>query len=470
MSRWPLLLGVVVLVVLTLTRVSELTDPVRTSAKAVLRSTTSVRLTGSVDCGRGSPICRYYFRWGAHGAYQHRSPLSRSRGSAHGDLSTVLVTSLRPGTPYRFQICVVRSGGGADCAGPEGLASGAFTTAGCDLFASPSGSDHASGQVASPLLTVAALDGALSAGQTGCLESGSYGSTSAVHRLTNSGSSGAQITITSAPGETPKIVGLVELEGSYTTLSGLEIDGSNNAYNAVRSGTSCPAPVSNGLEIDGHNDTFQYNNFYQSIPSLRGNGIGIGWNGQANNTVIRFNRIHDLGQCQAYDQMIYLAHGNNAQIYDNWMWNDPHGWGVQVYPAASGAHIYNNVIDAAGSGFVIAGDTTVQNNVIDHNIVMNSTGLTHAGLPQGVGIFNSGPVGTGNTFTNNDVYNTPGGIANADHVTINNNTTTAPNLVDAQNHDYRTTTTSPSLLTTSHLWDGNLGARSTDSIDRRTRR
>src|SRR5450755_3336477 len=124
MSRWPLLLGVVVLVVLTLTRVSELTDPVRTSAKAALRSTTSVRLTGSVDCGRASPSCGYYFRWGAHGAYQHRSPLRRSRGSADGDLPAVVVTSLRPGTPYRFQICVVRSGGGADCAGPEGLARG----------------------------------------------------------------------------------------------------------------------------------------------------------------------------------------------------------------------------------------------------------------------------------------------------------------------------------------------------------
>jgi hypothetical protein len=327
---------------------------------------------------------------------------------------------------------------------------------GCDLFASPSGSDRANGRAGSPLASVAGLDGALSPGQTGCLESGSYGSTSAVHRLTNSGSSGGQITITSAPGETPKIVGLLELEGSYTTLSGLEIDGSNNAYNAVRSGTSCPAPVSNGLEIDGHNNTFQYNNFYQSIPSLRGNGIGIGWNGQANNTVIRFNRIHDLGQCQDYDQMIYLAHGNNAQIYDNWMWNDPHGWGVQVYPAAAGAHIYNNVIDGAGSGFVIAGDSSVQNNVIDQNIVMNSTGLTHAGLPQGVGISTSGAIGSGNAFTNNDIYNNRGGIANADHVTINNNTTTAPNLVDAQNHDYRTTTTSPHADW--NLWNGNLGS------------
>jgi len=60
------------------------------------------------------------------------------------------------------------------------------------------------------------------------LESGSYGSTSAVHRLTNSGSSGGQITITSAPGETPKIVGLLEAPAEETEsqfLHGASLDG-----------------------------------------------------------------------------------------------------------------------------------------------------------------------------------------------------------------------------------------------------
>ena len=69
-----------------------------------------------------------------------------------------------------------------------------------------------------------------------------------------------------------KVVGLVELEGSYTTVSGLTIDGSNNLYDVQRAGTSCPYPVSNGLEIDGVGDIFQNNDFYQSIPSLRGSG------------------------------------------------------------------------------------------------------------------------------------------------------------------------------------------------------
>jgi hypothetical protein len=209
------------------------------------------------------------------------------------------------------------------------------------------------------------------------------------------------------------------------------------------------------LEIDGVGDVFEDNDFFQSVPSLRGNGIGIGWNHPADNAIIRNNRIHDLGQCQAYDQMIYLAHGNGVQIYDNWLWNDPHGWGVQVYPGASNAHIYDNVIDSAGSGFVIGGSTQVANNTIDHNIVLNSTGLPDAGLSRGVGVSTCCGLGSGNTFTDNVVYNNPGGIAAASGIRVSGNTTTAPNFADAAEHDYRVTAHTPNPITNWNLWDGS---------------
>ena len=334
----------------------------------------------------------------------------------------------------------------------------AHATAGCARYASPSGSDvSGTGQLGDPLRSVAGLDRALHPGETGCLLAGTYGSISTIHRLRADGTPSAPITITAAPGQSAKVVGLVEIEGAYTTVSGLSIDGSNNLYNAERAGTTCPYPVSNGLEIDGVGDVFQDNDFYQSVASLRGIGIGVGWNHPADNAIIRNNRIHDLGQCQAYDQMIYLAHGTGVQIYDNWLWNDPHGWGVQIYPAASNAHIYDNVIDSAGSGIVLAGGTQVANNTIDHNIILNSTGLPNAGLTQGVGISTCCDLGPGNTFTNNVVYNNPGGIANATGVTLSANTTTSPNLADPTTHDYRTTPTSPTLLSTWTLWDGNHG-------------
>jgi hypothetical protein len=303
----------------------------------------------------------------------------------------------------------------------------------CDLFASPSGSDHASGHLKAPKATIVGLDSALRPGQTGCLLAGQYGSIHTTYQLRNSGQPGARITIRTAPRQHAKLTGLLELEGSYTTLTHLNIDGSNDLYDAQRTGTNCPYPVSNGLEINGTNDIFEYNDYYQSIAELRGNGIGIGWNGQANNTIIRHNRIHDVGRCRAEDQLIYLAHGNNAHIYDNWMWNDPHGWGVQLYPDATNAHIYNNVIDHAGSGFVIAGDSA--GNTIDHNIVLHSVGLQAATL-QGVAISTAGPAAPGNSFTDNDSYQNPQGIADASNVRIANNTTAKPQLTNPAQHNY----------------------------------
>ena len=322
------------------------------------------------------------------------------------------------------------------------LAAGASTSTaaastGCDLYASPAGSASGSGRLSDPLATPQQLDWALEPGQTGCLLSGTYGSLSSVQRLSTDGTPWSRITITSAPGQSAKIIGLVEVEGAYTTVSGLTIDGSNRLYDAERSGTSCPYPVSNGLEIDGRGDIFQDNDFYQSVASLRGNGIGIGWNQPADNAIIRDNRIHDLGQCQAYDQMIYLAHGNGVQIYDNWMWNDRHGWGVQVYPAATNARIHDNVIDGAGSGFVIGGSSQVAHNAIDHNVVINSTGLPNAGLG-GVGVSTCCGLGAGNSFTDNVVYNNPGGVAAAHGIALSCNTTTAPKFADAAAHSVST--------------------------------
>jgi hypothetical protein len=335
----------------------------------------------------------------------------------------------------------------------------ASAASGCDRYASPTGSDTSgTGALNHPLASVEALDGALKPGQTGCLLGGTYGSVSSTQRMTTNGTAGQPVTITSAPGQQAKLVGLVEVEGAYTTVADLSIDGSNNLYASRRSGTNCAYPVSNGLEIDGAGDIFENNDFYQSVASLRGNGIGIGWNHAADNTIVRDNRIHDLGQCQAFDQMIYLAHGNNVQIYDNWMWNDPHGWGVQVYPGANDAHIYDNVIDRAGSGFVIGGGTQVSGNTIDHNIVINSTGLPNAGLAEGVGIKAVAPLGTDNSFTDNIIYNNPGGIASASGVTLSGNTTAAPGLADPSNHDYRLTGHAPPTLTAWGLWNGVPGA------------
>jgi hypothetical protein len=234
-------------------------------------------------------------------------------------------------------------------------------------------------------------------------------------------------------------VGYVALEGSYTTVSHLRIDGSNTLLKSSYASSSCPHDVSQPLTIVGHNDVLQYDDYYQSVPRLRSTGIGIGFWGNADNTIIRFSKIHDVGQCEAYDHLIYLSHGNNVQIYGNWLWNDAHGRGVQLYPAPTNARVFNNVIDHAGEGFVIGNEPgdTVSGNQIFNNIVTDSTGLPTEDI-RGEAIHDlyGGRPGTGNTFHDNDSFDNPGGMGRLTAVRAWGNTHTRPPFIDAVQHDY----------------------------------
>ena len=285
------------------------------------------------------------------------------------------------------------------------------------------------------------LDRALRPGQTGCLRGGTYGSIHTLILLRKSGRHGHRITIRSFPGETALVRGWVDLEGSYTTLSRLKIDGSNTFYRQVRQDTHCPAPVSQALMIAGRNDILQYDDYFQSIASLRGNGIGIGFWGHPDNTIIRYSKIHDVGQCQAYDHLIYLSHGNNVRIYGNWLWNDPHGRAVQLYPAPTNARIYNNVVDQAGEGFVIGNEPgdTVSGNQIYRQHRHRTPRAGRRGHPPGGDprhLYGGRP-GTGNTFHNNDPSTTTrAGMGRLTAVRAWGNTHTRPPFIDAVQHDY----------------------------------
>ncbi|HUA45081.1 MAG TPA: right-handed parallel beta-helix repeat-containing protein [Solirubrobacteraceae bacterium] len=327
----------------------------------------------------------------------------------------------------------------------------------CDLFASPSGSDSSGdGTKGEPFASLSKLDAALRPGQTGCLEAGTYGNTGTWHRIDTNGTPSGRITISADPGQSATVVGYVDIEAAYTTLEYLNIDGSNTLYTSHPSGINCPTPVSQSLVIAGPNDILQYDNYYQSIPSLRGNGIGIGFWGDADNTIIRYDKVHDVGQCQAYDQLIYLSHGNNVQIYDNWLWNDPHGRGVQLYPAPTNARVYSNVIDRAGEGFAVGDDAgeTVSGNQIYHNIVTDSTGLPSEGIPgEMIHDLYGGAPGTGNSFYDNLSYGNPGGVGRLTAVTAYDNTFAQPLFVDAGADDFQVLPSSPAASW--NLWNGD---------------
>jgi hypothetical protein len=309
----------------------------------------------------------------------------------------------------------------------------------CSRYAAPTGSDAGSGTARAPFRSIARLDASLSPGQTGCLMTGIYGGVTSTQPLDRSGTPRKRITITSAPGEVAQIDGYVEMTGAYTTLSRVRIDGSNTIYKQHPPGVNCAGNVSEPLDINAPGVILENSEYYQSVPSLRGNAIGIGFSGNADNTVIRFNKIHDVGSCMAYDHLIYLSHGNNVQIYDNWLWNDPHGQGIQVYPAPTNARIWGNVIDHAGVGFDIgdeAGEITSGNHIFN-NIVLNSTGLPWENLAaQALNVWWGGTPGKDNTFTNNDSFNNPGGIGLHPWVTVRNNISIDPQFVNEAAHVY----------------------------------
>jgi hypothetical protein len=327
----------------------------------------------------------------------------------------------------------------------------------CDLFAAPNGSDsQGSGTLTSPFATVRHLDQALSPGETGCLRGGTYGDTGTWQDIATNGTASARITITAYPGESPTVVGWVDVEASYTTVSHLNIDGSNTFYHTSNPHSGCPTTASQGLSISGPDNIFEYNNYYQSVASLRSNGLGIGWTGTPDNTIVRFNKIHDVGQCQDYDHLIYLSHGNNVQIYDNWMWNDHHGWGVQLYPDPSNARVWGNVIDDAGAGFVIGDESgdSVTGNQVFNNVVMNSVGLPTANLGAvAISDYWGGSKGSGNTFTNNVSFNNSGGVSRVSDVTVSGTSTANPRFIDAFSHNYTLQSASP--LSGWSMWSGN---------------
>jgi hypothetical protein len=233
----------------------------------------------------------------------------------------------------------------------------------------------------------------------------------------------------------------VDIEASYTTFTRVRIDGSNTLYPRHPDGVNCPGHVSQGLVIAGPGDILDHIDYFQSIPQLRGNGIGIGWWGHPDHAIVRYSTIHDIGQCMAYDHLVYLAGGNSVQIYGNWMWNDAHGRGVQLYPGPTNAKVFDNVIDHAGEGFVIGNEAgyTVSGNQIFHNVISNCTGLPWEGIPgQAIHALFGGTPGTGNSFHDNVTYRDPGGIGSLSGLESYGNFTVNPRYIDASRHNFAT--------------------------------
>jgi Right handed beta helix region len=297
-------------------------------------------------------------------------------------------------------------------------------TGGCTLFASPTGSDSASGSVTTPFRTVGKLVASLSSGQVGCLRGGTYAEDVTI------GKSG--ITLTAYTGEKATVAGRLWIENGANgvTVTNLKLDGKNAA--------GLPSPTVNGDDAKFIGD--EVTNEHTEICFV----IGSPW-GRAQNTLIQGNRIHACGAIPStnLDHGIYVEASDNAQILDNVIYDNVDR-GIQLYPDAQGTVIRGNIIDRNGEGIIFSGNggTASSNTVVDHNVISNATIRSDVESWYPVG----NPVGTNNLVHDNCIDPGVGGginLSNGGFTATSNQTVSSAQYVDASAGDYRLQSTSP---------------------------
>jgi parallel beta-helix repeat protein len=297
-----------------------------------------------------------------------------------------------------------------------GAAPGAATVA-CDRYAATTGSDAAAGSAAAPFRTAQKLLDSLSAGQTGCLASGTYGESL---RVNHGGSQGSPIRLTSAPGERATVVGrlYVPAGSNDVVFADLNLNGAN--------ASDLPSPTvdADRVTLTGDDITNGHTAICLAIGSLD-------W-GTAHDVVLDGNRIHDCGRLPYgstnHDHGIYIESARRVVITNNYIYDNADR-GIQLYPDAQGTTISNNVIDGNGEGIIFSGDSGLasSDNVASRNIISNSRVRynVESWWPSG------NPVGTGNVASSNCLWNgTQGNVADQVGFTASGNSVTNPLFAD----------------------------------------
>jgi hypothetical protein len=310
----------------------------------------------------------------------------------------------------------------------------------------------------SPPTDPARTESSMSPGQTLCLNSGTYDSItqSDPNYFNGSGTSGNPIVVTSAPGQTATIQGSDWLQGAYVTYQYLNLDVADTldtqAVTADFGG--CPTPTSDGIELDASNVVLRDNNIYES--RYRGELIGVNYVGASTpvvNDVITHNNLGPAGRCKQLDHLIYDDYSNGLRITQNWFFDDPYGYGVQLYVAPSNTTITGNVFDDVLDGVIAASSNG--GSTIDHNVGINLPAV--GGYRSGV-LLNCYQSGSA-TASDNAVYNAANGLGSeCGSLNISGTNPTLANnpFVGGENSDNYTlaSNAAASAVAGYGLWDG----------------
>ena len=360
------------------------TAPAAPTGLKVLTDSSKVNLSWSANTETDVAGYNIYRSATSGGPYTQLTG-SRVTGTSYTD------TTVTNGKTYYYMI---RAGN------TSGLSSGnsnevavSLASVSCSLYASPSGSDGASGSLSSPFRSAQHLADSLQAGQTGCLLGGTYSTGSTAVKFNHGGTAGSPITLTSYPGQTATLTGgivYVPQGSDYVTLTGLHIDGA-------------AATTQNTIQIDAAHisvtDSDITNENLARSCFILGSDTGYG---AATVPLVQGNVIHECGHVAPnQDHGINIDNVTGATITDNIFWGIRNGWAVHAYPDAQNTQITHNVMDGNGGGIIFGGNiySTSSDNVAQYNVITNSTRFF------GVESWWGGEVGSGNLATNNCLYN-----------------------------------------------------------------
>ena len=289
----------------------------------------------------------------------------------------------------------------------------------CDRYASPSGSDTATGTLQAPYRSVQKLVDSVSSGQTACLRAGSYTGNVKVSR--------AGIKLTNYGTEKATVIGRfwVARGADGVTVEGLYLNGKNAAI--------LPSPT-----INAQNTTFIRNDVTNDNTGICFI-LGHEDYGRAVRTRIELNRIHNCGRLPVtnLDHGIYVGAGDDNVITRNWIYDNA-DFGVHLSPDAQRTVVTGNVIDGNGMGLTFSGevDSASNDNVVENNLISNSK------VRENVESWYPGPVGTGNVARHNCIGggvrdNGDGGIGDQIGFDAVDNALVAPGYRNRAAKDFR---------------------------------
>jgi hypothetical protein len=288
----------------------------------------------------------------------------------------------------------------------------------CTKLASPTGTDPDGGAPDGPFRTVTKLVASLTAGQTGCLQDGTY-----VENVSfvKGGSTTSPITLAAAPGAHPILRGVLTVPDATDNIAivNLTLDG-----DGATSKSASPLIRGDRVALRGNDIT---NAGFECVT------LGDPMYGPAKLTVVEGNRIHGCktGVVARYAESGTVAHNF---IFDNT------GDGVSFFPNGDSFVVEHNVIDGNGSGVLFGSDgkTVSINDAVRLNVVSSST--------VGFDIYGSFPgvLGTGNSATQNCLWmGAKGEVAPTKGFSAKDNLVVDPLYLDRAAKDFRLAPTSP---------------------------